>query len=158
MPNATAGVCEPQMSSLGSANINLWPSAQHAKDYLERADAIPHRREGEATLLEFLPQQINRFLDIGAGAGRLLSLVKSRYPASEWVALDFSPTMLKILRDTFGNQPGLTIVEHDLDQALPALGAFDAVISSLPFIMWRTSVSSRSSRRFTVCSNPAQSS
>jgi len=66
------------MSSLGSANINLWPSAQHAKDYLERADAIPHRREGEATLLEFLPQQINRFLDIGAGAGRLLSLVKSR--------------------------------------------------------------------------------
>jgi len=130
MPNATAGVCEPQMSSLGSANVNLWPSAQHAKDYLERADVIPHRREGEATLLEFLPQQINRFLDIGAGAGRLLSLVKSRYPASECVALDFSPTMLKILRDTFGNQPGLTIVEHDLDQALPALGAFDAVISS----------------------------
>ena len=118
------------MSSLASANINLWPSAQHAKDYLERADTIPHRREGEATLLEFLPQQINRFLDIGAGAGRLLSFVKSTYPASECVALDFSPTMLQILRDTFGNEPGMTIVEHDLDEALPALGAFDAVVSS----------------------------
>jgi len=61
------------MSSIGPANINLWPSAQDAKDYLERADTIPHRREGEATLLEFLLQQINRFLDIGSGAGPLLS-------------------------------------------------------------------------------------
>jgi tRNA (cmo5U34)-methyltransferase len=118
------------MSSLGSANINLWSAAQHAKDYLRRADTIPHRREGEATLLEFLPQPTNRFLDIGAGAGRLLSLVKSRQPASECVALDFSPTMLQILRDTFGNEPGMTIVEHDLDRALPPLGAFDAVVSS----------------------------
>jgi tRNA (cmo5U34)-methyltransferase len=113
-----------------SADVNLWPSAQHAKDYLQRADAIPHRREGEAALLEFLPEQIGRFLDLGAGGGRLLSFVKSARPTAECVALDFSPTMLQVLRDTFGNEPGITIVEHDLALTLPALGCFDAVVSS----------------------------
>src|SRR5207302_3258031 len=58
------------------------PSPQHAKDYLQRADSIPHRREGEATLLEFLPAQLGRFLDLGAGGGRLLRFVKSARPAS----------------------------------------------------------------------------
>lgn len=117
------------MTSPGSADVNLWPSAQHAKEYLERADSIPHRREGEATLLEFLPDQLVRFLDLGAGGGRLLSLVKSARPRSECVALDFSPTMLQVLHDTFGKEPGITIVEHDLNRRLPALGLFDAVVS-----------------------------
>ena len=130
MPNATAGAFKPPMSSHGPANVNLWPSAQHAKDYRERADTIPHRREGEATLLEFLPRQLHRFLDLGAGGGRLLSLVKSAYPNSECVALDFSPAMLQVLRESFGGEPGVVIVDHDLDRPLPALGAFDAIVSS----------------------------
>jgi SAM-dependent methyltransferase len=112
------------------ADVNQWPSAEHAKDYLARADSIPHRREGEAALLEFLPEKIGRFLDLGAGGGRLLSLVKSTRPAAEGVALDFSPTMLQVLRDTFGGEPGITIIEHDLARMLPALGSFDAVVSS----------------------------
>ena len=118
------------MTSPEGADVNLWPSAQHAKEYLERADSIPHRREGEETLLEFLPNQLGRFLDLGAGGGRLLSLVKSARPRSECVALDFSPTMLQVLRDTFGKEPGITVVEHDLNRTLPALGSFDAVVSS----------------------------
>lgn len=118
------------MTATRSAGVNLWPSAQHAKEYLQRADSIPHRREGEAALLEFLPAQLGRFLDVGAGGGRLLSLVKSAHPASECVALDFSPTMLQVLRDNFGREPGITVVEHDLDRTLPALGSFDAVVSS----------------------------
>jgi tRNA (cmo5U34)-methyltransferase len=119
------------MSSPGpAANINLWPFAQHAREYLERADTIPHRREGEAALLEFLPTRVSRFLDIGAGGGRLLRFVKSAHPHSECVALDFSPTMLQVLRDSIGDEPGISIVEHDLDRPLPALGLFDAVVSS----------------------------
>jgi SAM-dependent methyltransferase len=118
------------MSSLGPTHVNLWPSAQHAKDYLERADTIPHRREGESTLLEFLPERVSRFLDIGAGGGRLLSFLKSAHPAAECVALDFSPTMLEVLRGTFASEPGITVVEHDLDRPLPPLGSFDAIVSS----------------------------
>jgi len=118
------------VTSPGTSDVNLWPSPQHAKDYLQRADSIPHRREGEATLLEFLPAQLGRFLDLGAGGGRLLRFVKSARPASVGVALDFSPTMLRVLRDTFGSEPGITIIGHDLDRTLPELCRFDAVVSS----------------------------
>ena len=57
------------------ADVNLWSSSEHALDYLRRADSIPHRGEGESTLLEFLPAQASRILDLGSGAGRLLGLV-----------------------------------------------------------------------------------
>jgi tRNA (cmo5U34)-methyltransferase len=114
----------------GPSDVNLWSSAQHAKEYLERADSIPHRREGEATLMEFLPRRIGRFLDIGAGGGRLLSLVKSVCPFAQCVALDFSPAMLEVLRKDFGDEPGMTILAHDLSNALPELGSFDAAVSS----------------------------
>jgi tRNA (cmo5U34)-methyltransferase len=114
----------------GPANVNLWPSADHARQYLERADSIPHRHEGEAALLEFLPERIDRFLDLGSGGGRLLSLVKAARPAAQCVAVDFSPTMLEVLRSKFGGNAGVTIVEHDLGDPLPSLGSFDAIVSS----------------------------
>jgi len=38
--------------------------------------------------------------------------------------------MLQVLRDTFGSEPGITIIEHDLDRTLSELGRFDAVVSS----------------------------
>lgn len=110
--------------------VNLWSSAEHALDYLRRADSIPHRVEGEATLLEFVPANVGRVLDIGSGGGRLLALVKAARPAASYVALDFSPTMLDSLRKLFAAENNVTVVAHNLDQPLPALGHFDAVISS----------------------------
>jgi tRNA (cmo5U34)-methyltransferase len=112
------------------ANVNLWAEGDHARQYLERADKIPHRREGEAALVEFLPESLGRFLDLGSGAGRLLSLVKAARPDSRCVAIDFSPTMLEELRSQFSSQPNITIVKHDLANPLPDLGLFDAVVSS----------------------------
>ena len=38
--------------------------------------------------------------------------------------------MLQVLRDTFGKEAGIAVVEHDLNRRLPALGSFDAVVSS----------------------------
>ena len=55
--------------------VNLWTSNDHARDYLERADLISHRGEGESALLEFIPRTTRRVLDLGTGDGRLLSLV-----------------------------------------------------------------------------------
>ena len=110
--------------------VNLWPSAEHALEYLRRADSIPHRVEGEATLLEFLPTNARRILDIGSGGGRLLALVKAARPGGEYVALDFSPTMLDTLRNLFAQEKDVSVIAHDLDQFLPSLGKFDAVVSS----------------------------
>jgi tRNA (cmo5U34)-methyltransferase len=110
--------------------VNLWSSAEHALEYLRRADSIPHRVEGEATLLEFMPAGARRILDLGSGGGRLLSLVKAARPAVSFVALDFSPAMLETLRKLFATEKSVSIVAHDLDENLPALGQFDAVISS----------------------------
>jgi SAM-dependent methyltransferase len=111
------------------SNVNLWSSPEHALEYLRRADPIPHRVEGEAALLEFLPQA-TRILDLGSGAGRLLSLVKTARPAAQFVAMDFSPTMLTALRGNFVNDASVTIVSHDLAASLPELGEFDVVVSS----------------------------
>jgi tRNA (cmo5U34)-methyltransferase len=113
-----------------SPNINRWTSPAHALEYLSRADAIPHRTEGEATLLECLPQKITRVLDLGSGDGRLLALVKLARPQASALALDFSTTMLDRLRRRFADDTQVEIVAHDLQDSLPALEGFDAVVSS----------------------------
>jgi len=112
------------------SNINLWTSAEHALEYLRRADSIPHRTEGEAVLLEFLPPDARRILDLGSGDGRLLGLVKVARPQASFVAVDFSPTMLETLQNHFASDASVSIVAHDLDRPLPALGQFDSVVSS----------------------------
>jgi SAM-dependent methyltransferase len=110
--------------------INLWDTAGHALDYLKRADTIPHRTEGEAVLLDTLPPRLKRVLDLGSGGGRLLSLVQLAHPEAEFVAVDFSPTMLESLRVRFAADPRIRITTHDLDHPLTPLDAFDAVVSS----------------------------
>ena len=117
--------------------INLWSSPDHARDYLERADSISHRTEGEAALLEFIPEDAHRILDLGTGDGRLLALVKTylvkKFPATpretDAVAIDFSPSMLEAARKRFAEDSSVTVVSHNLDDPLPSLGKFDAVIS-----------------------------
>ncbi len=91
-----------------NAAANLWERPEHAHNYLGRANSIPHRTEGEATLLEFIPRCAQQVLDLGTGDGRLLALVKGflseGHPALhvEAVTVDFSPTMLAAARAVFG--------------------------------------------------------
>jgi tRNA (cmo5U34)-methyltransferase len=110
--------------------INLWTSNEHARDYLARADTIANRQEGESALLEFVPGSTRRILDLGTGDGRLLALVRLEHPDAEAVAIDFSPTMLEAARKRFAADSAITVIAHNMDEPLPALGKFDAVISS----------------------------
>jgi SAM-dependent methyltransferase len=112
------------------SHVNEWQSAAHAGAYLERADQVPHRVAGESTLLDEIPAEVRRVLDLGSGDGRLLDLVLRARPNATGVALDFSPLMLERLGARFGASPAVQIVTHDLNEPLPALGTFDAVVSS----------------------------
>jgi ubiquinone/menaquinone biosynthesis C-methylase UbiE len=111
-------------------SVNLWTSSDHAREYLERADSISHRSEGESALLEFVPRTTRRILDLGTGDGRLLNLVRQQHPDTEAVALDFSPAMLEAAGKRFAGESSVSVIAHNLDEPLPALGNFDAVISS----------------------------
>ena len=109
---------------------NEWTKPEHAEAYLARMTDIPHRVEGESTLLSEIPEQTKRVLDLGCGNGHLLSLVLDRLPRAEGVGVDFSPTMLEQARDRFLGDDRVTLVEHNMDDPLPDLGSFDCVISS----------------------------
>src|SRR3974390_367909 len=95
--------------------VNLWTSAEHAHDYLQRADLIAHRGEGETALLEFIPVKTRRILDLGTGDGRLLALVRGAHPETEAVALDFSPAMLEAARTRFAGDSRVQIIAHNMD-------------------------------------------
>jgi len=110
--------------------VNHWTDVEHSKAYLRRAATVPHRAEGEQVLLELLPTSPSRVLDLGTGGGRLIDLLRDARPGVAVVGVDFSPTMLEVVRERYGDDPTVDIVEHDLDQPLPALGTFDVVVSS----------------------------
>ena len=42
---------------MNTPDLNEYVAAEHALKYLARADRIPHRTEGEAVLLEFVPSK-----------------------------------------------------------------------------------------------------
>ncbi len=111
-------------------DVNLWTSPDHVLDYLGRADSIPHRAEGEATLLECIPATAQRVLDLGTGDGRLLALVKRDHPDAAAVAIDFSPAMLEAAQKRFRGDSSVEVISHNLETPLPELGKFDAVVSS----------------------------
>jgi tRNA (cmo5U34)-methyltransferase len=92
-----------------------WTTAVHALRYLARADAYPHRAEGEGVLLEQVPGDGRRVLDLGTGDGRLLALLRIDRREMFSVGLDFSEIMLEAARERF---------------AADGLGRFEAVVSS----------------------------
>ena len=112
--------------------LKEYDSAEHALQYLARADRITHRSAGEAVVCELVPRSARRILDLGAGDGRLLALLRLDRRESHGVATDASPTMLEAARARFAGDEMVEVVEHDLDAPLSALGragAFDAVVS-----------------------------
>lgn len=98
--------------------------------YLDRADEFPHRAEGESVLLEHVPSDARRVLDLGTGDGRLLAHLQADRPEMQGVGLDFSALMLAAAGKRSGADKRVEFIEHDLAEPLPRLGRFDAVVSS----------------------------
>jgi tRNA (cmo5U34)-methyltransferase len=109
---------------------NEYTTPEHALAYLANADKIPHRSEGEGVLLTFVPKQTRRILDLGTGDGRLLSFLTLHCPHAKCIGIDFSPTMIDAATRRFDGNPRVEIRMHDLDEQLPDIGSFDAIVSS----------------------------
>ncbi|MEA2395731.1 MAG: tRNA (cmo5U34)-methyltransferase [Solirubrobacteraceae bacterium] len=99
--------------------------------YLGRVDACPRRAEGERVLLDHVPRDVRRIVDLGTGDGRLLALLRIDRPDTLGVGVDFSELMLEAARERFAGDERVQLVAHDLAQPLPSLGRFDAVVSSM---------------------------
>jgi tRNA (cmo5U34)-methyltransferase len=99
--------------------------------YLDRADEFPHRAEGESVLLDQVPRDARRILDLGTGDGRLLAMLQGERAEMRGIGIDFSELMLREARKRFAGDERIELVEHDLAESLPMLGRFDAVVSSL---------------------------
>ncbi len=111
--------------------VNRWVDPEWAKRYLAERDGIPHRVEGLEALMEVLPPDPRRVLDLGTGDGYTLGLLRGTYPGLTGVGVDFSTEMLGRARARFAGDGGIEVLEHDLDAPLPAsLGGFDVVVSS----------------------------
>ena len=111
-----------------------WSDPQKSSNYLQLVESFPFRNEGDKVLVQNIPPNAKRILDIGAGDGRLIKMIKEsngrQGSNNEFVALDISPIMLQSLKDNFVDDITVKVLEHDLDDPLPGSGQFDAVISS----------------------------
>src|SRR4029077_6202974 len=82
-------------------------------------------------LLEALPPRVERFLDLGAGDGRMLALVRSRHPDAVAIGLDSSEPMLARAATRFGGDPLVELRTPRPGTPPPVPGPFDVVVSGL---------------------------
>ena len=107
-----------------------WKDHEKVHEYVGRVGRLAARAAGEDELVEHLPDQVERVLDLGCGDGRLAALVLDARPdATEAVAVDSSTPMLDLARERFADDGRATLLEHDLLEPLPPLGRFDVVVS-----------------------------
>ena len=106
-----------------------WSDPGRVAEYLSRE--IPHRATAEQMLLEALPSRVERFLDLGTGDGRMIALVRGRYPEARAVGLDASEPMLARAAERFASEPLVELHSHELASPLAVEGPFDAVVSGL---------------------------
>ena len=107
-----------------------WRDDAKVQEYVGRVGRLAARQAGEAELVQALPVDVARVLDLGCGDGRLAALVLDARPdAVTAVALDSSPPMLDLARARFEADVRVEVRAHDLEEPLPALGPFDVVVS-----------------------------
>ena len=109
--------------------LGEWSEPDRVAEYLARE--IPHRPIAEEMLMEALPEQVERFLDLGAGDGRLMAAIRERHPGATAVGLDASEPMLSRAIERFDGDPLVDLRKCDLGLPLADPGSADAVVSAL---------------------------
>ena len=82
-------------------------------------------------LLEHLPHELGRVLDLGTGDGRMIAMLRADRPGMRAVGVDLSEPMREAAGRRFAGDEAVELIRHDMVEPLPALGRFDAVVSSM---------------------------
>src|SRR5690348_14751449 len=99
---------------------HTWKDHEKVHEYVGRVGKLAARAAGEVELVENLPDQVERVLDLGCGDGRLAAVVMDARPhATVAVGLDSSVPMLDLARERFVDDQRVSLVEHDLEEPLP---------------------------------------
>jgi trans-aconitate methyltransferase len=106
-----------------------WTDQARVAEYLARE--VPHRQLAEQMLLAALPERAERCMDLGTGDGRLLALVRTRYPGAEAIGLDSSAAMLDRAKERFDGDPTVELRDHDLRAPLADAKAAEVIVSGL---------------------------
>jgi tRNA (cmo5U34)-methyltransferase len=107
-----------------------WSTEEQTAWYLERIGRLHPRQAGEDVLVEVLPPNPQRVLDLGAGDGRLTALVLEHRPSVEEVVLiDRSPPMLRRATERFADDARVRVQAADMGDCVEPLGDFDLTIS-----------------------------
>jgi cyclopropane fatty-acyl-phospholipid synthase-like methyltransferase len=107
-----------------------WSDEAQVSWYLDRIGRLEARQAGERMLVDVLPMEPQRVLDLGCGDGRLAALLlASRASVVEVVAVDCSAPMLERARDRFAGDERVTVRYGDLREPMTPLGDFDVIVS-----------------------------
>ena len=107
-----------------------WTAPEHAAGFIARRPRLGRAADGDAVLDELVPVTATHILDLGTGAGHLITLLATRRPEASFVGLDVSPTMLAAARARFDGDARVRVLAHDLADPLPVAGGFDAIVSA----------------------------
>lgn len=127
------------VSAVANSKAAIWQRDDVARSYLTGTRrVIPLANEQFTTMLrvmETFGTQVERFLDLGAGAGAVAAVMLEKYPNALATLVDFSPPMLEEAKARFADRASqVTVVEADLSSRawlnrLGGQGEFDAVVS-----------------------------
>jgi SAM-dependent methyltransferase len=116
---------EPEATPTGG-----WNDPDQVAWYTARIGTLEARLAGEAVLRDLLPPAPERVLDLGCGDGRLAALVlDARASVTHVVAADRSAPMLEQAAARFAGDPRVSVVRHDLGDAVGFDGPFDVIVS-----------------------------
>ena len=96
----------------------------------DRSRLIPCHDRFYGSVLELLPEDANRIIDLGAGSGILTAFLRDRLPDAHIRLVDFSEPMLDLARKRLGEDAHLTFELADYTTTSLAAGQ-DTIVSAL---------------------------
>lgn len=97
---------------------------------------LPHEQWGIRTIEALNLKSNETLLDAGCGTGRDAQLALEQLANGSLICIDQSSTMLDQCRTRFGQDPRVSIMEGDLDKALPVEPASVDAIMSVAALHW----------------------